>query len=562
MDCSTSFHPQVSTPFPPDNSLSRAIKPSWKTTTDQCQCISRRSPKPDRRRQSFGRIAARSRSPQPPGLGAPTSGGGAINSSIPGIQSTEASAGSCCGGMLSTTVPLSTLQRVPNQRPSWHCDGRVHPVRTQAEASSELEASSAHLPFISLNERKQMSNDGGSSVTAGVVVSSPAQLRLLLETHASVLALANVSDSELHLDFRQPLTPTELPAFTWLSIIYLCSKQRSWQPAHEERHKLPPPVWQWVEELAFLDAPQTKDIADVALSVFAELRNVCLSWIAPVGLRRAASIWNAAFTLGDEKFRMSDELLRTAWFTIRGPALGDFRYKDEVRLELDPELIPVPSSDPTPTSGRSGRSTSRRSLCRPLDPPGSIQAENTSVVFRRKVTYFQPCMSDCRWIANEKLIFNNNKQLIFVDNIGRRHTWGSTLLDNQFFVFAVGILWAVERAQRIQDVDDSHTSLPKGLLSSVWFDGECSEGKTLACVQLEMSHPFHCAMCLTDDRPPDSHQRRKLRNHRSAIEVGFPWNCPFISTAGSMWSTLIATSPVRRAKKLTLTAAPGGTGRS
>ncbi|KAJ3166988.1 hypothetical protein HDU87_001896 [Geranomyces variabilis] len=199
-----------------------------------------------------------------------------------------------------------------------------------------------------------MSNDGGSSVTAGVAVSSSAQrLRLLLETHASVLALANVSDSDLHLDFRQPLTPTELPAFTWLSIIYLCSKQRSWQPAHEQRAKFPPPVWQWVEELAILDAPQTKDHEDAALSVFAELRNVCLSWIAPVGLRRAASVWNAALTHQNyEKFPMSDDLLRTAWLTIRGPAPGDFQYKDEVRLELDPELI---TADPAPTTACSGR---------------------------------------------------------------------------------------------------------------------------------------------------------------------------------------------------------------
>ncbi|KAJ3166069.1 hypothetical protein HDU88_003614 [Geranomyces variabilis] len=183
-----------------------------------------------------------------------------------------------------------------------------------------------------------MSND------TGIAVSAPAQLRLLLEVHASVLRLENISDSDLHLDFREPLTPTELPAFTWLSIVYLCSKQRSWQPAHDERDKLPLPVWQWIEELAYLSAQQGNE--DAALNVFAELRNVCLTWIAPVGLRRAASIWKAVFQRHyyDVNESVSDERLRNTWFVVRGPAVKDFQYKDEVRLELDPILL-IPGTD-------------------------------------------------------------------------------------------------------------------------------------------------------------------------------------------------------------------------
>ncbi|KAJ3166070.1 hypothetical protein HDU88_003615 [Geranomyces variabilis] len=349
-----------------------------------------------------------------------------------------------------------------------------------------------------------MSNDGNvASVTASIVVSAPAQLHLLLEAHASALRFENISDSDLHLDFRQPLTTSELPAFTWLSIIYLCSKQCSWQPALEERNKLPPPVWHWIEELVYLSAPRSKDIEDVALKVFAELRSVCLSWIAPVGLRRAASIWNL---ISRPDFRDvlkdKDEQLRNVWFQVRGPEWGDFRYEDEVRLELDPELIRL--SDSTPTQDFMHPRENR-----PVGPLGSLQAENTTVSFKRKITYFQPFTNNDRWIADETRIFKKDS----------RH------LRNHHFVYAVGILWAVERAQRIQDVDNEHASLPNGLLSSVDTARGCSEGKLLDCVQLEMSHPFRCAICLSDDQSTKVYHLEALRRYRGTKYVGFPGFC-------------------------------------
>ncbi|KAJ3159201.1 hypothetical protein HDU88_000629 [Geranomyces variabilis] len=167
------------------------------------------------------------------------------------------------------------------------------------------------------------------------VASAAADLVRLLQAHAAVLALDHPT-ANLRANFRAPLSPQELPAFSWVSIVYLCTKRRSWSVANEERHRLPAPVWDWIQEL---DAPNNIESAINSSALFADLRTVCLRWIAPVGLRRAASIWDAIFRgYHDRKFEneMTDEQLRSTPVIVHGPAANSFEYPEEVHLELDP----------------------------------------------------------------------------------------------------------------------------------------------------------------------------------------------------------------------------------
>ncbi|KAI8586003.1 hypothetical protein BDZ88DRAFT_484144 [Geranomyces variabilis] len=160
------------------------------------------------------------------------------------------------------------------------------------------------------------------------VVRAAADLVRLLHAHAAVLALDH-PNANLRANFRAPLSPQKIPAFSWVSIVYLCTKRRSWSVAKEERHRLPAPVWDWIQEL---DAPNNIESAINASALFADLQTVC-------GLRRAASIWNAIFRgYHDRKFEneMTDEQLRNTPVIVHGPAANSFEYPEEVHLELDP----------------------------------------------------------------------------------------------------------------------------------------------------------------------------------------------------------------------------------
>ncbi|KAJ3144281.1 hypothetical protein HDU89_008608 [Geranomyces variabilis] len=195
-------------------------------------------------------------------------------------------------------------------------------------------------------ERKQTSSASRGqqqlslmSEAAAFVEAKRLQLEQLLETHAAALSLDNAN---VHLSYNDPITPDELPAFTWLSILYACTKERCLDPARGLEGQFPSAVWDWVEALATELEPSDSDAR--ARAVFAELRTVCVSWIGRVGLRRALSIWDLFCWEGDEAFfkqtglRNMSELDTRRWLfdtvQIYGPNPDSFPYPEEVRLEI------------------------------------------------------------------------------------------------------------------------------------------------------------------------------------------------------------------------------------
>ncbi|KAJ3132810.1 hypothetical protein HDU90_006700 [Geranomyces variabilis] len=125
-----------------------------------------------------------------------------------------------------------------------------------------------------------------------VVQAKKLQLEHLLEKDAATLALNNAN---LNVSFKDPMTAEELPAFTWLSILYACTKSRSIDAAKAKQSRFPPAVWEWMQGLV----AQLKSDSE-ARAVFAGLRGVCVRWIGRVGLRRAFSLWDYLCWEGDQ----------------------------------------------------------------------------------------------------------------------------------------------------------------------------------------------------------------------------------------------------------------------
>ncbi|KAJ3165186.1 hypothetical protein HDU88_004267 [Geranomyces variabilis] len=253
-----------------------------------------------------------------------------------------------------------------------------------------------------------------------VVQAKKLQLEHLLEKDAATLTLNN---ADLNVSFKDPMTAEELPAFTWLSILYACTKLHSIDAAKAKQSRFPPAVWEWMQGFV----AQLKSDSE-ARAVFAGLRSVCVRWIGRVGLRRAFSLWDYLCWEGDqydfEKValrNMSDAdakrwLLDTV--NIYGPPQDSFPYPEEVRMEIIHDARDFNS--------------------------------------RRVLHLFQPfiCGSETKtWIAEEpgyKPRYNPYKNF---DN-GTREL---------FFVLPIAVTWAIEAARSIQDKGHAEKlRLPKG----------------------------------------------------------------------------------------------------
>ncbi|KAJ3131717.1 hypothetical protein HDU90_008099 [Geranomyces variabilis] len=330
------------------------------------------------------------------------------------------------------------------------------------------------------------------SDAAAFVEAKRLQLEQLLETHAAALSLDNAN---VHLSYNDPITPDELPAFTWLSILYACTKERCLDPVRGLEGRFPSAVWDWVKALATELEPSSSDAR--ARAVFAELRTVCVSWIGRVGLRRALSIWDLFCWNGDEAFfkqtglRNMSELDTRRWLLdtvqIYGPNPDSFPYPEEVRLEI------VHSKQ--------------------------LPNNSTDIESRRRLQLFQPFTHGSEtmtWIAHERYppmpsyIWKYDRQYY------RPYKGYDIGSQEMFFVLPIAVTWAIGAALLIQRHGTSGVvPLPRGRFPFPPNKRDRGNYYQIAeppfraqCIMIEKKNPLVCQVCNSADNSSLNYDER------------------------------------------------------
>ncbi|KAJ3151846.1 hypothetical protein HDU86_005978 [Geranomyces michiganensis] len=317
---------------------------------------------------------------------------------------------------------------------------------------------------------------------AAFVTAKRRQLEQLLETHAAALSL---DSANVHLSYNDPITPEELPAFTWLAILFSCSKERCLDPAKGHEGRFPSPVWDWLNALASELEPS--DSAARARAVFAELRTVSVSWIGRVGLRRALSLWDLFCWDwdGDEAFfkqtvlRSMSDVDTRRWLLdtvhICGPSPDSFPYPEEVRLDI------VHSNQPS--------------------------NDSKDVESRRRLQLFQPFTHGSEtktWIAHEpypRQPYRSYYRQSYAPYQG--YDIGS---QEMFFVLPIAVAWAIEAALLVRHNGTSEVvPLPRGRFPfppNKWFRGSYRIAEPpfrAQCIMIEKKNPLVCQVCSSTD---------------------------------------------------------------
>ncbi|KAJ3147893.1 hypothetical protein HDU86_007631 [Geranomyces michiganensis] len=313
----------------------------------------------------------------------------------------------------------------------------------------------------------------------------------LLAQHASTLTIVG-PNADMHLSYRDPIADYEISAFTWVSIIYCCAKQRNWTQALAQRHQLPLEVFKWLEKMAALWAFNGGRAAGLNFS--AELRTVCLQHLAQVGFKRALSMYDLYFNFpnvspASGSARTFGISKLCAWFfqtvTVAGPPPNSFPYYDDVRVKI-----------------RSVRTGSKYT-----------GGERTMDLH---IQYFRPFQRST-WIP----FLRSHFHYIPLNDDTYTTPQSFPLRDEALMIMApAAVLWALNRQEIDNLKENRRLSAGAFFISTKFRDKEWVIQAEMEA--LEQEFPFRCYKCNSTDGAPDRVTVFGLRKAR----LEWKWSSP------------------------------------